>query len=556
MPAAIAAGMMFSLPFLLPFHRLPFPSFESEWLAVVLGLLCVLALLVGMRRDSWTLPKVALAPVSLLAVVALQAIAGVPAYASNALVLGAYLAWAALLAIAGHRLTHALGAARLQRLLAWALLGGGVLSALIGVAQCAGLSSVLILPLSDPGAGVYANLAQQNHFATYVALALASAVYLLRQKCLSLWLGVPAAVLLVAALALSGSRSSVLYIACIAAAWLGCRGKGAARGLLWLFLAGAACVALLAFAARGGVLGPRFARLGSYEGAFGPRFFLWQQAWHIFLQHPLLGAGIDRFAFEMVNQLGDGQRIYGIDQYAHNLGFQLLAVTGVAGFAALFVPLALFVRRLLRDRTSPGDQWLWAVLGILFVHSMLEQPLYYAYFLGIAALVAGSAETRAIAWRPPLFAGVPCLVLALLAMGIAGSDYHTFSSNFYGPDVGDPYDARHQALALELHRDPLLRPITELVSPASFVAADAPVSDRLTLNTRLLGYAPIADVAFRQASLLAEAGRQGDAMRQFDRAARAYPEETAQYALRFEALAAGDPANFGALAAHIRARKR
>ena len=556
MPAALAAGIVFCLPFLVPLHRLPFPSFVYELLAVVLGLLCALACVLGLRDERCAIPRVVLAPLALLAVVALQAIVGLPAYRANALVFAGYLVWTALMATAGLNLAQALGAARLHRLLAWALLGGGLISAALGLAQFGGYSAAFIFPVSSvPGEGVYGNLAQQNHFATYSALALASAVYLLGQGSLPAWLGLPAAGVLLAALVLSGSRSSVLYLACIGAAWIVCSGKRSARALIWLALAGAISVALLALAANAGLLGSRLARLGSYGGALGPRLFLWQQAWDIFLQHPVLGVGIDRFAQALVEQLRDGQQNFGVDQYAHNLGMQMLAVAGLAGFVALAAPIALFARRLLRERSAPADQWGWALLAILFVHSMLEQPLSYAYFLGIAALLAGSMDSSATVHSMKARASLAVLTVALLAMVIAASDYQSLSTNFYGENVGDPYDARHQELARALHANPLLQPLTELISPGSFVAGNAPVAERLALNTRLWGYAPIAEVAFRQASLLAESGRLEPAKQQFDLAARAYPAETALYAERFAAMAETNPASFQALADHVRTHR-
>ena len=153
----------------------------------------------------------------------------------------------------------------------------------------------------------------------------------------------------------------------------------------------------------------------------------------------------------------------------------------------------------------------------------------------------------------PLRASVPVVAGALLAMGITASDCQALSANFYGAQAGNPYDARHQALAVALHGNPLLRPVTELISPGGFVAADAPVADRLALNTQLYGYAPIAEVAFRQASLLAESGRPDAAQQQFDHGARAYPAATAQYVARFAAMAEADPGRFQTLADHIRA---
>lgn len=546
---------MMSLPFLIPAHRLPLTSFDSEWLAMLLGLLCAGAMLLGGRGARLAIPPVALAPALLGGVVLLQAAFAIPAYAGNALVFSSYLAWSALLAVAGRQCAAGLGAAPLYRFLAWFVLGGGALSALAGLIQYAGLApavgTLVAAPSPVPGEGVYANLAQQNHYATHVALALASALYLYGEGQLRRAPLAASVLLLATGLALSGSRSTLLYTGWLALAYvLFRRGRLPWRALAWVALAAGLLVGGLLVAAHYCLLGPRLARMAAFGQGIGPRSFLWQHAWQMFLGHPLLGVGVDRFAEHLVAQLRPDQYNWGIDQYAHNLVLQVLALTGIAGACALLAPLAAFARRVLRERLAP--QWLWAgsVLGILFIHSMLEQPLHYAYFLGMAAFVAGSIDpggwTLALApWRRR--AGLAAVALALLGMGATWRSFDILSDHFYGPDAGDPYDERHHALILGLHGHPLFTPLAELISPASFVPAGAPAADKLAFNTRLAGFAPTAAVLFRQSSLLAEAGRTQDAIVQFERAALAYPAEVDAYLGRFAGLSAQDPRRYGAL---------
>lgn len=101
---ALAAGLMMSLPFLLPFHRLPLPSFESEWLALVLGLCAAILMVLASRAAVLHLPGVALAPLALAGVVLFQLTGADLAYASNALVFAAFLAWACILhELVGHQ---------------------------------------------------------------------------------------------------------------------------------------------------------------------------------------------------------------------------------------------------------------------------------------------------------------------------------------------------------------------------------------------------------------------------------------------------------------------
>jgi hypothetical protein len=275
----------------------------------------------------------------------------------------------------------------------------------------------------------------------------------------------------------------------------------------------------------------------------------------MFLAHPVLGVGFDGFATALIGQLHDGERIWGIDRYAHNLGLQLLAVTGLLGFGAVFVPVGLLLRRLLKADAQRENLWAWCMLGILFIHSMLEQPLYYAYFLGIAAFVAGMIDTRA--WSIRLTRKSSVLAMIALCIMLAGliktaNDVRLISKAFYGPGRGDTSDEPHTALIRQLHATSLLAPLTEVITPQVFISNEAPLQEKFQLNTRLMRYAPVAPVVFRQAVLLAQAGQIVQAKAQFDQAALAYPDEARKTGANISMLAGHDPASYAELDAHVR----
>lgn len=546
---------MMALPFLVPFHRLPIPSFESEWLALVFGVAGMLALVASRRCAVLPLPQIALAPLALGLLVLVQLATGMLAYAANGVIMLAFLGWACGLAVAGSWASASFGTARLFAILAGFVLAGGVLSALAGMLQYAGwdhLARSIILPLLGDRSGVYGNLAQQNHFATHIALALVSLLYLHRAGRLTIRVTLPVAALLLAALVLSGSRSSLLYLG-----WMLLVSRRLNDTRRWWTAAAtfAAALAALWLAAHFSLLGPQLARLTAIGEALGPRAYLWQHASAIFAQHPLIGVGIDGFAHALVEQLEEGARTWGIDQYPHNLALQLLATTGVAGFAAVFIPAGLFVRRVLRAPHAACSQWAWGILGTLAIHSMLEQPIYYAYFLGIAAFVAGAIDPRQhIAHVTPAMRATFAVVLSLGSVALLKTavDYRALANNFYGPGRGDVGDARHDALLLSLHRFSLFMPMAELIGPQLFVAPDAPVGERIAFNQRVMRFAPVAEVEYRHAALLAEAGQVTAAKAQFARAARAYPAELPTYVERFAMVAHAQPLLFAEVAAYAR----
>jgi len=554
-------GLMASLPFLQPWHDLPLTSFHAEWLAAVCGLLGMLFLLPRPAASPLLVPAITVAPLALIALALLQLAGGVFAYGASGVLLALYLLWAAGLAITGRTLAAGMGQAPLLARLAWALLAGGALSAVCGVLQYAGwwpaLGGLVSTPQPVAEYGVFGNLSQQNHFATYEALALAAGAYLALTGRLAPRWSIPVGALLLAALALSGSRSMLLYLAwLLGAGFLLSPATGRWQHLRrWLrvaVLVMLVAVIVLALAARLAPtgLGPQLTRLVSpQDGAFGPRLFYWEQALRMFMAHPWLGIGFDGFALELETQLAAPAR-FAVDQYAHNLPLQLMAAAGLPGMLALAAPALLWVARVWRQPRSMERLFACGVLGILLIHSMLEQPLHYTYFLGIAALFAGIADPSG---RPLRANAIAILVLlALLFTAVkTGRDHAALREQFEPGEAAQDLALRTRTLH-HLRHYSLLAPLSELIAPEVFVAADAPVAARRALNQRLLRFAPTDEVAFRHAALLAEEGRLAEAQVQLRRATLAYPLSAPAYLARIDALAAADPAVYGALAAYGR----
>jgi O-antigen ligase len=554
--AAVLAGLMMALPFLLPVHRLPMPSFESEWLAAVFGMLCLLTLSFERKGEAWRVPAICLAPLLLGLVLLSQTLAGVPAHPANAATWCAYLAFGAALAVAGCRLARVMGTDCLYRLLATALVAGGLLNAIAGMFQRWGppdTLAVLLYPLSAPNEGVYGNVAQQNHYAAQLALAIGACVHLIVQRAMPGRVFIGLVLVLSMALALSGSRSGFLYLACIALVFMGTAGARAFRGrrVLVCALGIGAAVTILAFvlAARAGLLDPRLARLVAYGEGLSPRLFYWRHAVRMWLAHPWSGVGVDRFAEGLLDGMRPGETLYPVDQYAHDLPLQLLATTGLIGLASVALPLGAFLRRSWPARATPAHLTAWTTLAVLCVHSMLEQPLHYAYFLAILAFFLGTLDplTYAVPASIPQWASRGACGLALCGCIALAIDYHQLAEEFYGEHSETAFDARHTDLARRLHRDPFFQPLTELIAPWAFVSGDAAPAARLAFNTCLLAHSPIADVVYRQALLLAQVGRTSEAMARFRQAALAYPQQAVFHEQGLAALSEQDPASFRTL---------
>lgn len=143
----------------------------------------------------------------------------------------------------------------------------------------------------------------------------------------------------------------------------------------------------------------RGAGLSNPDEITNGRLHFWSIAWRIFLDHPLLGAGLDSFAFAFT-AYDTWNGTYRIEQ-AHNDYLQILADAGIAGFvcAAAFIFL-LFKhgRRAIRQsadsfRRSTATGALAGCAGIL-IHSFFDFPLRTPanafFFLTLTALAVVS----------------------------------------------------------------------------------------------------------------------------------------------------------------------
>lgn len=564
---------MFSLPFVFPWHFLPIPSFYSEALAILFGLLAALSFLVWTIRQKQAIsaPKIILLPFCFLLVIAAQMVGGYFSYGSRALIISGYMVWMAIVIWTGHMLAKYVDDVKVKsnsmHWIAGFLALAGTTNALFGIVQYVGIPSILqtiINPRLAPDAGVFGNIAQQNHFASYLAISLCSILYLYQQARLGLSWVLPIALTLIAAMILSASRSVYLYGVWIAfvfvLAFQSNRTKFHFRWRNFLWLSGLILVVLALLIK---VDAPQLHRYLQFSETIGARVYLWQHAWQMFLNSPVLGVGFDTFAFQLIQQLAQTGVVnqWGIDQYAHNLILQMLAVSGIAGFVSLTLPLITFAwaQRTLHHtlhRTLHSKQqrlYIFACLGILTIHSMLEQPLYYAYFLGIAAFFLGYLDVRSVrlpAARIFRIGYFLVLLSSIVLLSKTSLDFYRMEQGLFAIDEAQQIENQtsREALIQSLNHHSLFQAELEAYSPSSFVSVQASVEQKLDLNMRLLRTAPVEEVVFRQASLLAENGQIAEAKQQLRAAMLAYPAAIDVYLPRFIWLGQNDANTYQELA--------
>ena len=559
-------GLAWTLPFLQPFHRFPLPSFYAEWLALALGLLALVALLRPGAWDGLSLPAASIAALLLIAVVWLQYFLGLMPYLGQALVPTLYLFWAALLIVVGDCLRRELGIEKVAAVLAWFLLAGGVVSALAGIAQhyqATPLVGTVIPPKRT--LQVFGNLSQPNHYAAYAVLAMVSLAYLVTRGRLAIVAAVAAGALLAFAAAISGSRSVWLYLLILpmlAAALYRCDPRPEHRRFA------VACTALFpAFVVMNGLAAlpwlapPDIMATTSLDRLFGNasgvsvRLALWEAAWSMFTGAPVLGVGFGQFAWHHFEyQAATGAHLdIGLTNHAHNLPLHLLAETGLIG-ALLVAGAALhWLAGLRRVRIAVEHAWLLAALAVVGVHSLIEYPLWYSFFLGMAAVIVGLMTAGAV--RANLGRVGRLLAGLLLVAGLAHAalllrDFRSFERlvfAVYRAETDVPAEQVFRDVLTGVYREPLLAPYVDTVITYGIPVTEEKLAEKLALVDRAARFAPAPVVLFRQATLLDLAGQREAAVEQMERTLRVYPWWAKEFVPEVEDLARRYPDRFGAL---------
>ena len=559
-------GLAWMLPFLQPYHRFPLTSFYSEWLAFALGLAAALVLL---SRQAWReaeLPAVAMAPVGLAVVLGVQAALERVPYPERVLTAVLYLLWAALLMLLGRVLRRELGMTTVATTLAWFLLVSGMLGAAIGLLQHFHIPTpVEFLIARGLAQRVFGNLAQPNHYAAHIALALASAGYLYACRHLHGALAGGCIALCLLVLALVGSRSTWLFLGALTALavllYVRRRDSGSRRLALaagWLlpgFVIALAVAALPFMAPPDDRLLTAMERLFQMASGVAPRLQLWSEAWQMFLGAPLLGAGWGQFAWHhFVHQAVTGDTAApGVYSHAHNIVLQLMAETGAVGALIVVGALVLWIADLGRVKLTLEWWWLLALAAVIGIHSLLEYPLWYSYFLGVAALTLGLGAERVFALR---FAGAARAAAALaifvgwLNLVAMVPSYLEFERLVFTPASRSAQlldEAAFAKVVVSLYREPLLVPYVELAVAYPITVSEERLPDKLALTARVVHFAPDSVVSYRYALLLALAGEREAALVQLDRSLRVYPVAAGEVAMQLETLAQSNRGVFAPL---------
>lgn len=514
---SIGIGLLF-LAWVQPLHIPPWVSWHSEvlvFLAVVLLSLNVLRQVSTEGRPVVIVPRAILWVLVLVALILVQLGTGQIAFFGDGFILLLYC----FLCIAA--LTIGMNSVSLNGL-AIGLLLGAVCSVLIALTQAFDVwESVtwIVRPLGVRRPG--ANLSQPNQLATLILMGVASLVYLFESRYLSRKLAGVVMILLLMGLAITESRSGVVSFV-LMGIWV----FVFKRPLIFRTNSLAVLASILGLFALMWVWPPLVSVMqdgGWTEGAaaqhvnvsVGSRMVVWPQIMEAVMQRPWFGWGL-REVSEAHNAVLHGYSAGEPFTYAHNIVLDMAVGVGLPMTLLLTVVVLVWTVRRAFAIKSLVPWYCIALLLPFTVHSMLEFPFAYAYFLLPVMIVVGVLErvtSTGPVFRIPRWAAASVLASASLVMAWSAWEYVQAEEDFrvvrfevrnLGKTPSD-YERPHVVLLTQL--DALLEVLRIVPQPNMS-------PDRIELSRKVAMRFPWAATQNRYALALALNGSSGEARRQ------------------------------------------
>lgn len=542
-------GIMMVIPFLQPVRAEPLTPFYSEWLAIVLGLGAGVVLLASSVWEKLFAPRIALYLLGLIALIAIQYIFLKPTYMAQALLPMLYLAWATLLTVLVTWLRERLGLETVLCSFAYFILIGGLLHALFGVFQYLGVYGWLDWIIEKRKiVNITGNMGQQNHFATHIMLATLALFYIFTLRRISWSLTIFLLVLFTFVLALSGSRSVILYaIGAFVLSLLGYRKTNNSTHAQLVWLTGLLLALFLLYqyslpwlnewlketlAKFGFDTGHLEVLTAAQRGAVSgieQRLVEWHKAWLMFLSAPLLGIGIGNYGWHSfilhgLPEFATASPKSELYHHAHNFFLEVLAELGAIGMLLLLLLLVTWFKQFLRNQMNLEIWFIAAVLLTLFIHGNLEYPYWYSYFLGILVVFLALGDTRKIQIFFTLKLGQVAaaaslfLLYAILAITLIG--YRQLTNVNTLILLQSPEQAARTLQTVS--KNPLLTPWAESEMAAHGGLDKKNVGRQVDMTTRVVRHQPDHIKVHQQIVYLALAGRNSDALSLLKHTATAY----------------------------------
>ena len=431
--AILPALLVLLFSWLQPLHFLPWVSWHSEVLAFFAMLLLAGCSLYGtLKKDRSgliSLPMTALPLIVLGLVAAVQAATGLITFSGDALVFGFYMMLCVMCLMMGYACSRQSlsqpellvgGDGRVAvTVLASALVVGAFASAVLAFAQIFELwesaSWISRMPeLRRPGG----NLGQPNQLATLLIMGVASLLFLYETRKLTALPSVLILLTLFVGMAATESRTGVLSFFMLLLWWFAKRGSVGFKLSPWLVaLSG---LGFLSLFWAWPMLMTAMQTLGAgaeVNTTAGMRWVVWPQLLEALSLRPWSGWGIGRVS-DAHNAVAHAYAVSEPFTYSHNIVLDLALGVGLPLAGLLLLLVSVWLWRRGRSARALLPWYCLAAALPVAVHSMLEFPFAYAYFLVPVMFLLGTLEAASGA-RPLLRIRVwPAALLLLVTSAV------------------------------------------------------------------------------------------------------------------------------------------
>ncbi|WP_180008911.1 PglL family O-oligosaccharyltransferase [Acinetobacter sp. YH12238] len=437
LPIYFCSFILFMLAWLLPNHYLP-------WLSVYQELCMFLAALLVVFCVSWKVkiktPKIIAAVLLVSFIPFVQYFLGVNYYLGDALLIGLYLSTFILVFIAAYNLAELEEKIKKQWLfyIFLAFLIASIISVWLQLRQWFLLDGNIWVVDLPPNGRPFANVAQPNLLSTLLIVGLFSILYLYENRKIQNFTAGLSTLFILFGIALTFSRTAWLFFLVFLVWWLlkkwqlkySPRLKNS-QLIMWLSVF---CIYLFFIpfvAEKIGLLSTNDIVSRSTSGL--ERIEMWKQLIAIIKQSPNLGYGWTQLNVAQMSAVGVSlaHPIWG---YSHNVFLDFLVWNGiyVGGFLVVLI-LYFLLFNAIKVR-SIDNVILMSVVGVIVLHSMLEYPFAYAFFLFPLAFMLGfcyrnnTDNNKSVIHNRIFFGSLNVAVIALILL--TGYEYQKISKEY------------------------------------------------------------------------------------------------------------------------------